>query len=313
MGSSPALLRDLPAGYFVEESPRGMLALAAGVARSLHEAGFGPEQDGPLEVSDLAGRRPLLQMEIEGESFVVRRYHRGGLFRWFFPRTSLDPERPFRELVLADALARSGVRTPEVVAARAVRWARDTTLSALRVGWRLELVTRRVHGAMDMAEVLEAMRRGEVPRAARAALLRAAGAAVRSLHQVGFRHSDLTPRNLLVRSAALRGAAPEVWVIDLDGSSFVQDIGASERRRNLRRLYRAVRRREGRGTPFLSRADHMRFLAGYDPDRRRRKEDWRAVATGHLLAAPLHALGWFFERVFGGGPDTRDGRAVVRG
>jgi hypothetical protein len=287
------VLHELPAGYFGEESPRGM-------------------DDGPLTVSDLSGRRPLLQMEVGSERFVVRRYHRGGLFRWFFPRTSLDAERPFRELVLADALSKSGVRTPAVVAARAVRWARDRALSGLLVGFKLDLVTRRVDNAVDMAEVLEAIREGTVKPAARVLLLRAAGALIRDLHLVGFLHSDLTPRNLLVRAEALHNANPEPWIIDLDSSVFVADLTDGERRRNLRRLYRAVQRREKRGTRFLSRADYAHFLHGYDPEGRHWKEDWRAVSSGHAITAPFHWVGWMLEKLFGGGAETRDGRAVVR-
>ncbi len=309
---SLAILDELPAGTFVEESPRGILAISADVARAMHEAGFGPEQDGPLEVSDLAGRHPLYQMEVAGECFVVRRYRRGGLFRWLFPRTSFAPERPFRELVLADSLAKSGVRTPEVVAARAVRWGRDRGISAVRPGWRLELVSRRVDNAVDLAEALEAIREGGVPAAARARLFRTAGALIRDLHGVGFLHSDLTPRNILVRAEALRSAAPEPWILDLDRSVFVADITDAERRRNLRRLFRSLRRRESRGRSFVSRSDYAHFFRGYDPDGRRWKADWRAIATGHSVTVPIHAFGWILENLLGSGSEKRDGRAIVR-
>lgn len=305
-------LDELPAGYFVDESPRGILALSVDVARVLHESGFGPEQDGPLELSDLSGRRPLFQLELGGERFVVRRYHRGGLFRWFFPRTSLDPDRPFRELVLADALAKSGIRTPQVVAARAVRWGSAGSLGALVFGWRLELVTRRVDNALELAEALESIRSGEVSPTARARLFRTAGAAIRALHRVGFLHSDLTPRNLLVRREALGSAVPEPWVIDLDRSVFVEDLTDAVRRNNLRRLFRSVQRRERRGRRFLCRTDFAHFLRGYDPERKSWKADWRAIQLGHRWSAPLHLAGWALERVFGSGAERRDGKAVIR-
>ncbi len=306
------ILDELPAGYFVEESPRGMLALSAEVAQAMHAVGFGPEGDGPLQISDLSGRRPLMQMEVGGERFVVRRYTRGGLVRWFFPRISLDAARPFRELVLADALSKSGVRTPAVVAARAQRLGKDRAIAGLVVGFRLDLVMRRVDNTVDMAEVLEAIRQGTVKPTARVLLLRAAGALIRDLHRVGFLHADLTPRNLLVRGEALHNAIPEPWIIDLDSSVFVADLTDGERRKNLRRLYRAVERREKRGRRFLSRADYAHFLRGYDPEGRLWKDDWRAVSSGHVLTLPLHWLGWMLERLFGGGAETRDGRAFVR-
>ena len=310
--ASLSILEGLPNGYFVDESPRGILAISVSIARAAHEAGFGPDQDGPLELSDLSGRKPLYQMELDGERFVVRRYNRGGLFRWFFPQTSLDPERPFRELVLADSLARSGIRTPEVVAARAVRWGSGKAVSAFTPGWRLELVSRRIASSVDYGVVLEELRAGKVGPAARIRLLRSAGAMVRSMHSVGFQHSDLNPRNLLVRRDALSNAIPEPWIIDLDSSVFMENLSDSDRQRNLRRLFRAVQRREKRGKPFFSRADYAHFLRGYDPDRRCWKAYWRQIALGHSRGSLLHLAGWALERIFGGGAETRDGRAVVR-
>ncbi len=310
--ASLSILEELPSGFFVDESPLGILALSVDIARAAHEAGFGPDQDGPMELSDLSGRKPLFQIELDGECFVVRRYCRGGLFRWFYPRTSLDPARPFRELILADSLARSGIRTPRVVGARAVRWGSAAAIGAFNPGWRLELISRRISNALDFGEVLERMREGKVGAAARARLLRSAGAMIRQMHSAQFLHSDLTPRNLLVRREALENANPEPWVLDLDSSVFVENLSDSERQNNLRRLFRAVQRREKRGKRFLSRADYAQFMRGYDPDRRCWKSYWRAIQTKHQRGTPLHLFGWFLERLFGGGAETRDGQAVVR-
>ncbi|MFT5285797.1 MAG: tRNA A-37 threonylcarbamoyl transferase component Bud32 [Planctomycetota bacterium] len=310
--ASLSILEGLPNGYFIDESPRGILALSVTIARTAHEAGFGPDQDGPLEQSDLSGRRPLFQMELNGECFVVRRYNRGGLFRWFFPRTSLDPSRPFRELILADSLARSGIQTPDVVGARAVRWGSAGSIGAFSPGWRLELVSRRISGAIDYGEVLEAMREGRVDPSARMRLMRAAGAIVRSMHSVGFLHADLTPRNLLVRRESLEKAAPEPWVLDLDGSVFVENLTDADRRKNLRRLLRSAIRREKRGVPFLSRADFAHFLRGYDPEARTWKQDWKVIQARHKRGTALHLAGWALEGLFGSGAEKRDGGAVVR-
>jgi len=311
MASLP-ILEGLPNGYFVDESPRGILALSVDIAQAAHEAGFGPDQDGPLEISNLSGRKPLYQMELDGERFVVRRYNRGGLFRWFFPRTSLDAERPFRELILADSLARSGIRTPQVVGARAIRWGSSGAIGAFTPGWRLELISRRISSALDFGEVLEQLREGLVGPAARVRLLRAAGAMVRSMHRVGFLHSDLNPRNLLVRHDALANAIPEPWVLDLDRSVFVENLSDGERQKNIRRLFRSVQRREKRGKPFLSLADYAHFMRGYDPDRKCWKAYWRGIQVQHQRGTPLHLAGWFLERIFGSGAETRDGQAVVR-
>jgi tRNA A-37 threonylcarbamoyl transferase component Bud32 len=303
VGSLP-ILDDLPAGYFSEESPGGVLVMHADVARGFHGLGFGPESDGTLAPSDVSGRSPLGQLEVDGQRFLVRRFRHGGMFRWLTGARYLDAERPFRELIVANSVARSGVRTPQVVAARAVIAGPGL--------WNLDVVTRRIDQAIDYGEVLERIRAGEVEDGPRARLFEAAGALVRQLHEIGFVHADLQPRNLLVRTDALEGAKPEPWIIDLEGSSFRARLEDGERRANLRRLYRALRRRESRGEPFLRPRDVARFGRGYDPSGERRRADWRAVRAGHARAQLWHRAGWALERVAGADPSSRDGAAEVR-
>ena len=181
-------------------------------------------------------------------------------------------------------------------------------------------MTERLEDVLDVAEVLEHMRHAEPgsllrrPRV-RSSFLGAVGELVGRLHGVRFRHADLTPRNVLVHADVLAGAEPRLWIIDLDQCAF--DLaGDAGRRDNLRRLLRAVRRREERGAPFLARPDYLRFLRGY-----RRgaglpheawKADWRAILAQDRTTGLLHRLGWWVESLFGGGAETRDGRAVVR-
>ena len=298
------MLDDLPPGYFVEESPHGFLALHISVADVFHKLGYGPEQDGPVVESDLAGRVALGELRAGGERFVVRRFGHGGLLRWFTRVRFSDPERPFRELIVSNALQRSGVRTPQVVAARARRmpvW-----------GWQLELITRRVEESLDLGEALERMRVGSLSASARSALFRATGALLRELHGMGLLHADLNPRNLLVEEESLLEAQPELWVLDLDRSAFVERLSDRERRDNLRRLLRAVLRRESRGEPFLRLGDFARFFAGYDPDGERMKQDWRSVLADHKLSKVVHGAGWIVERLLRDGPERRDGRAQVQ-
>ena len=111
-----------------------------------HRLGFGPESDGRLEDSGLSGRHPMKQLDADGERFLVRSFHHGGLLRPVTGARFLDPERPFRELCLSHELNKAGLRTPQVVAARA-RIARG-------VGWYLDLVTRRVEGSLDVGRLL---------------------------------------------------------------------------------------------------------------------------------------------------------------
>ena len=297
------VLAELPSAYVIRSSAGGVCALHASVAEGLTVLGYGPESDGPLQATDLAGRRRLHELWLDGERLVVRRFSHGGLLRWLTGTRFLDAERPFREILLAERLRAAGLPTPVVVAARARR--------RVGAGWSLEVVTRRVEGSIDLGRALA----GEVgplgPRQ-RTRVLGAAGALVRRMHGAGFFHADLTPRNLLVARADL-ATGPEhagwvgeegvrLWILDLDRSGFRAELEPRERRRNLRRLFRHVARLVSEGHLELERGDFMRFARGYEPRRAERKQLWKRVRRGHARRRAVHAPGWALERRFGGPP-----------
>jgi tRNA A-37 threonylcarbamoyl transferase component Bud32 len=287
------ILGDLPPGYFVEEAPGGVLAISIDYARGLHGLGFGPEEDGKLEGSDLHGRKPLFQFDLGDERLVLRRYNHGGLLRWATGARFLDPERPFRELILGDALRRSGISTPQVVAAR--------SRPAFGGGWYLDLVTRRIEDSSDFGAVIDALSKGELSDAIRARAITSLGDLLRKLHSFGLLHADLQPRNLMVLNSALKQGNQEeikIWVIDLDQSAFVESLSDSERRRNLRRLFRAIDRRDRSGGHFLRNTDYARFFRAYDPDGGRWKDDWRRIVSEHVRRGPFHWFGQLFEKTF---------------
>ncbi len=294
--SSLAVLDELPAGYFVEETPRGIIAVHADAARALHEAGYGPDgEDGTLIPSELSGRRPLFRFgpaaPAGARAYLVRRLSHGGLMRWITGQRFLTPERPFRELILSDLLLRMGIQTPRVVAARAVR---D------RGGWRLDVMTSRVEDSVDLGWVLGAMRRGEVSDAAKRRILKGLGSLVRELHLHGCPHADLQPGNILITKAALENETPSFWIIDLDRSTSQAELSDAERQANLARLYRHVARRDEQFGPSVSRSDIARFFRGYSPDGDSWRTDWRAVRERYAAGLSWHRLGWFLERLFGG-------------
>jgi 3-deoxy-D-manno-octulosonic acid kinase len=303
----------------LEETPGGVLAVRRGAAAALRAQGFRPDRGEPARASDLAGRAPLGALELDGARLLVRRFRHGGTLRWMMGRRFADPERPFRELLLSDRLRARGIATPEVVAARARRTASGTPLGRWFGGWRLDLVTRRVEGACDAAQWLEALREERVSPRARRAVARALGCFVGRFHGVGLWHADLNPRNLLLVGDALAAGAVGVQTVDLDRSVLADALDPARRRANLARLLRAVLRRESRGAPFLRRSDLARFLAGYRaglgleggrPEAFAR--EWRAVAAAHAKGLAVHRLGWRVEAVLGGGPERRDGGAAVR-
>lgn len=298
MSATLPILNELPTGYFVDESPKGILVLHVDAARGIHETGYGPEHDGDLRVSELTGRRPLYELIVEGKRMVVRRFSHGGLMRWITGERYLNPERPFRELLLSDTLRRAGISTPQVVAARS-RPARGW-------GWNLDLVSRHIPGTTDLGFVLGLARRGELEPSARRQILRAAGALVRKMHRHGCLHADLTPTNILVNSDALKGKKPKLWVIDLDQSIIREKPTEAELLHNLRRLYRYVVRREADLGPALSPKDFARFMLAYERDRKKRRALTRGIQTAHRRSQFLHALGWLFEGVFRKNRDPRN-------
>lgn len=290
-----ASLRELPPEFVVRRGGRGVLAVRADLEAALAAEGLTPDGGGGRP-SELAGRGPLRELEAAGRRFVLRPFRHGGLLRWLTRERFADPARPFRELCLAHALAAAGIATPAVVGARAVR--------AGALGWRLALVSERVPAARDLGLALEQAREGGLARAERSRLARAAGELVGRLHALGLWHADLQPRNLL------EGGEPaRLWVIDLEGS-VLGPLDDARRRANLRRLWRAARRREARGRSFLARGDWARFLRAYGAACGR---SWRDEARALAGEAPGlgHRLGWWLEERWGA-PERRDGPAAVR-
>jgi 3-deoxy-D-manno-octulosonic acid kinase len=288
------VLAELGSDYRVEHGPRGVCALHRSLAAELLAAGYGPESDAPLAPSDQGGRRQLGELVLGGERLLVRRFTHGGLLRWLTGERFLDAERPFREILLSARLREAGLLTPEVVAARARKLP--------GAGHGLEVITRRVEGAIDLGRALLGEARALPPRRV-TALLGGAGRLVRAMHAAGFFHADLTPRNLLVERAMLAAERPprepRYWILDLDRSEFCAPLAESARVKNLRRLYRHVARLTAEGHLGLRRGDFMRFLRGYEPRRPERFELWRRVRRDHARSRALHAGGWALERRFG--------------
>lgn len=285
------ILHELPPGYFVEESPGGILVVHVDVAQRFHRLGYGPDSDGRLEESGLAGRHPMKQLDAEGERFLVRRFHHGGLLRPLTGARFLDPERPFRELCLSHELNKVGLRTPQVVAARA--------RSASGLGWHLDVVTRRIEGSLDVGRVLGAVQRGELDVGRLGPLVCAAGRLVRALHRHGLRHADLTPRNMLVRTETMFDSEPDLWILDLDRSMLSDDPTPDDHARNLRRLWRHVERMELDRPRALRRTDYVRFLRAYDQGDGDWKALWRSIVQARARRQRWHRLGWWFDRRLG--------------
>ena len=290
-----------PEGYETVRGARGWLVHERGAGERLARAGFGPDGGERLPASNIRGRGTLESLGGGKERWLVRRFRHGGWFRALGEHGFVQPARPFQELANACALAALRLPTARVVAARA--------LKAVPFGWRLCLVSARIEGVRDGAELLEELRAGTLRAPSRAVLFHAAGELVGRMHTARFLHADLHPRNLLFDSEA------RAWVLDLDRGRFLAHMNEGVRRDNLRRLFRAVRRLEARGRDFLTRGDFRRFFKGYargfGPGLDWRA-DWRAILRRHRARSPVHEVGWWLERLLGSGPRIRDGSASAR-
>jgi tRNA A-37 threonylcarbamoyl transferase component Bud32 len=296
--SAQELSQWLPPEYEIQHGPRAWMATLRAAAPAIARTGYGLQTDGSIATSDLSGRRPLLELPTTEGVLLVRRFSHGGLLRWLTGSRFSDPLRPFRELRTSRALAALDVRTPEVVAARARR--------AAGLGWRLDLVTRRVEGTIDLGRFVAMVRRGERERSELRRVLSAAGAFVRRLHDVGLVHADLTPNNMLVETASLARGTPRLWIVDLEGARFESPLEEGARRANLRRLFRFVARREERHGRVLGRADFLRFMRGYDPEGARWKRDWAEIEDAHRKNRTWHRWGWWLESRFRAERDARE-------
>lgn len=289
---APDLAAGLPERVRVVRASQGVLAVREELADAFLAAGYGPDDRPRPEAADAVGKRPLGRVVAGGREHLVRRFHHGGLLRWLTGARFASPERPFDEWRLQERLAQLGVATPRVVAARAQR--------AWPGGWLLDLATERVEDAEDLGRLLARRRDGELADGPWRGLLAGAGRFVARLHELGFEHADLTPRNLLAERAGLAVGEPRLWVLDLDGSRLVEGgLSAERRAANLGRLDRHLRRMAREHGAGLSRSDRGRFLAGYAPPRAERQR-----LAGLMDGAPdggLHRLGWGLERLLGRG------------
>ncbi len=258
-------------------------------------AAAGTGSRGRAEAIKLAARNGA-----PSEWAVLRHYWRGGLLGPILRDLHLSWRRPFGEVALYERARRAGVPTLEPLGAIARR-AGPLPL------YRLDLVTRLVEGARNLADlyVNDALDRASPMR--RRAHLEAAGRSVRALHDAGILHADLNLGNLLAVEAPASGVAPaaaaskrlgqpSVLVIDLDRST-MKDLGAPASAARLENLYRLYRSGEKTNASIerraITKADVRRFGRGYFGDDRASIEAAAsALAAYHRTRLRLHRAFW---------------------
>ena len=132
-----------------------------------------------------------------GRAVYVRHYLRGGMMRFLSRDLYLArPARPLRELAVTHYARASGCPVPQVLA---------VCVEEAGMFYRGWMVTGELEGTRPLFDLFAI-----ADESGRKRLLRAAGLAIRCLHDAGVYHPDLTGQNLLVDEDG------EVWVIDFD-------------------------------------------------------------------------------------------------
>jgi 3-deoxy-D-manno-octulosonic acid kinase len=261
-----------PQGFERVEHEGAVLVLREGLAPALLEAGVA-DPVGLVEAqpTEHAGRGKLARVELEGGPALVRPLLRGGLLGKLIRRLSFDPWRSVAELAVSAEAAARGASVLDVLAAVTRR---------VGLGFQHGLVTREVTGARDLMGALKDARGRE-----RAAALRAAGDAVRALHDAGVDHVDLNLKNVLLRPDG------RALVIDLDRCRIGRlDLSWERRRSNLLRLLRSWVKLGSVHPGRVHPRDPLRLARAYARgDRELRR---RLVRAGRGARFPLRRLLW---------------------
>ena len=182
------------------------------------EALFAP----PVRAAAVGGRGTAwIVPGTDGGEWVLRHYRRGGLparliedtYLW----TGLEYTRPWREWRFLAELHALGLPVPRPVAARVTRNG---------LGYRGDLITRRIPNARSLGELLTLGDAVAIPWSA-------IGACIRRFHEAGVWHADLNAHNILVDGTG------GVWLIDFDRGER-RSGDAAWKQENLARLKRSL-------------------------------------------------------------------------
>ncbi|MBW2293541.1 MAG: hypothetical protein JRG89_04540 [Deltaproteobacteria bacterium] len=224
--------------------------------------------------SSIHGRGQNSILELPGTStrLHIRPLVHGGILARLTGTRFSSLERPIAELRTTAELARRGAPVPKPGFAL-----------GRRRGWFWQTAVGSVHeaGTLDGAAYLES--NPDCASLERAA--RAAGSAVRRLHDLGCRHADLHIKNLLIRESR---DTSEVIIVDLDRARLDAELTPRRRMLELMRLHRSLQKRGSREAlhPRIQASFFFAYLRG-DSELRHRM---LAYQRFEVLRVRVHAL-----------------------
>lgn len=269
-----------PPGFVLHRVSATWLVLARSLERPLVRLGLADREtrEQLFRRAPRRGRGAAPSVELTPHtSVLLRGYRHGGIAGPWFGGLLLGPRRPLLELSVTTRARAAGAPVAEALCT--VVWPRLGPLWSALIGTRLE------SGALDGVDAIARARSA----AERVRLARAAGRALRKLHEVGVDHADLHLRNLLVHD--LHGS-PRVVVIDLDRARFLdRPLPPSRRAGNLGRLIRSAVKHALWPEP-LGRRELAAFLGAYTAEDRSLRSALRTHATRERALLALHRIGY---------------------
>lgn len=243
-----------------------------GLAEIEHLQTFGS----PSPDSDGRGATSILELPDTATRLHIRPLVHGGFFARLTGPRFMTLKRPLDELHTTQHLDGLGAPVPGAA-----------FVLGRRRGWFWHAAVGSVHQDDTQDGVVYLL---TLPNAqSLAAAARAAGKAVRKLHDLGCRHADLHVKNLLIRESK---DACEVIIVDLDGAKLGDGLPPRRRMFELSRLHRSlIKRGLKNGSCQRTRAA---FFAGYLQGDRDLRHALLATRRFEALRSGAHAL--FYPR-----------------
>lgn len=197
----------------------------------------------------LMGRVPAYAVRlgsIAGD-VVVRHATRGGMVAKLVKDRYVAPTRGIVELLNSERLRMQGVKTPRVVA--------YVVYPAGPLLRRLDVATREVPNAYDLAEVFSSPLSQQHKHEALAAVSELIG----SLTHAGAHHADLNLKNIVLSREEDVDRRVRAYVLDVDRVRFNVPGDPLVARANMQRLLHSLEKVRSRGEIFLDESD-LRWL-----------------------------------------------------
>jgi 3-deoxy-D-manno-octulosonic acid kinase len=290
---------NLPEGYEVipsSSAPGVTLVVAVRARSALLLAGIERPEDlsaGPSVANWVEGGRVRHPVVSAGEEFwILKAYRRGGFFARWNPDRYWRPRRFMMELETAVRAVHAGVPAPEPIA-----------LVLRTAGWggayRAWQVVKYLPGVRSLRDFLETPSQNGGRATALGPVFRAAGVAVRRMHDAQIDHPDLNVGNILARSSTPgSGESAEAFIIDWDRAR-LRPPGSWNPHRNLLRLFRSALKlaRLSRPGSFPDSTALRAFLHGYFEHNRRELRSLREYVRPRLALMALRAFFWDMARL----------------